>query len=108
MSNFTSVVRPEGNIDVTNSETFRQEMCDVLSKDVSTVLINCEAITFMDSSGLSAMVMSLKLAKELGVRLALCSVSEQAGMLFQLTGMDQVFEIFEDQAAFEAAVAQPA
>lgn len=96
-----TVIRPEGSVDVTSSEALRQAIIDAMNQANGILLVDCQDVTFMDSSGLSALVMALKLAKESSVRFALCSVGEQAAMLFSLTGMDQVFEMFEDQAAFE-------
>lgn len=108
MSNSNIVIQPESSLDVTTSEALRREIVDTIDQAPETILVDCQAITFMDSSGLSALVMALKTSKEKGIRFALCSVGEQANMLFQLTGMDQVFDMFEDRAAFEATMAQPA
>lgn len=107
MSNSNIVIQPESNLDVTTSEALRREIVDTLGRDPETILVDCQAITFMDSSGLSALVMALKLSREKGIRFALCAVGDQANMLFQLTGMDQVFDMFEDRAAFEATIEQP-
>lgn len=106
MSELNVVIQPEQSLDITTSESLRIKITDTLQRNVDSILIDCQHVTFMDSSGLSAMVMALKHAKEANVRLALCAVGEQAGMLFSLTGMDQIFEIFEDRAAFEKTIAQ--
>jgi len=108
MSNSNVVIRTEDRLDVNSSEDLRREIMDALDKAPKTILVDCQDVTFMDSSGLSAMVMALKLSREANIRLALCSVGEQAGLLFELTGMDKVFDIFEDRAAFEKTIEQPA
>jgi len=108
MSNPNVVIRTEDRLDVNSSEDLRREIMDALDKAPKTILVDCQDVTFMDSSGLSAMVMALKLSREANIRLALCSVGEQAGLLFELTGMDKVFDIFEDRAAFEKTIEQPA
>ena len=48
--------------------------------------------------------MALKSVKSVGGRLFLCSVGDQARMLFELTGVDRVFEVFPDQAALHHAL----
>ena len=108
MTDSNIVIQPESSLDVNTSESLRKEIADAIDRNPDTVLIDCQAITFMDSSGLSALVMALKLSKEKGIRFALCSVGEQAKMLFQLTGMDRIFDMFDNRAAFESTVAQPA
>jgi len=50
-----------------------------------------------------ALVSALKLAQKLGRRFSLCSVSPSLKIIFELTQVDKVFEIFEGKAAFEAA-----
>lgn len=107
MSNLNVVIRPESSLDVNSSEDLRREVVNAIDKAPKTILLDCQDVTFMDSSGLSAIVMAFKLSREADVRLALCSVGEQAGLLFELTGMDKVFDIFEDRAAFEKTIEQP-
>jgi anti-anti-sigma factor len=100
-SNQNIIIRPVGSLDISNSDTLRQAVTEAISQGAQSLLINCQEISFLDGSGLSVMVMALKKAKEANIRLALCSVGEQALLLFELTGMNRVFDIFENQAAFE-------
>jgi anti-sigma B factor antagonist len=98
------IIQTAGSVDIINSETLRQEVIKAIEQGTQHLLIDCQNLTFLDSSGLSVMVMALKRAREANIRMALCAVGEQAMLLFQLTGMTKVFEIFEDRAAFEQAV----
>ena len=50
-----------------------------------------------------ALVSGLKLAQHLERRFGICSVSPSVQIVFELTQLDQVFEIYESAAAFEAA-----
>ena len=52
-----------------------------------------------------ALVSGLQLAQHLDRRFGICSVSPSIRIVFELTQLDQVFEIFESTAAFEAAIA---
>ena len=108
MSSSVTVIQPEGSLDVNSSEALRRDIVNALDRGTSAILLDCQNITFMDSSGLSAIVMALKLSRELQIPFSLCSVGDQANILFSLTGMDQVFDIYKDRAAFEQTVAQPA
>jgi len=58
----------------------------------------------MDSSGLGALVQSLKMTREVNVKLLLCSFNDQIKMLFELTGMDRVFEIFHGREELEQKI----
>lgn len=106
MKTLNVVIQPESRLDVNSSENLRREIVDTIARGPETILLDCQSITFMDSSGLSTLVMALKLSREADIRFSLCSVGEQSEMLLRLTGMDQVFEIFEDRTAFEKTISQ--
>ncbi|MEM9244689.1 MAG: STAS domain-containing protein [Cyanobacteria bacterium P01_F01_bin.153] len=105
MSDKVKVVSHSGILDGTQATMFRQRVMDALDGGAKTVLIDFKDVTFMDSSGLGALVLSLKSVRAANCRLVLCSVNEQVKMLLELTSMDRVFEIFESQEAFEKEVA---
>ncbi|MEL6788005.1 MAG: STAS domain-containing protein, partial [Cyanobacteria bacterium J06607_15] len=67
---------------------------------VQTILVDFHRVTFMDSSGLGALVKALKTVNAADVKFFLCSVNEQISMLFELTSMDNYFTILSDRAEF--------
>jgi len=105
MSAVVKVVRPSGILDGTKAGQFRQEITKLVESNVDIVLIDFADVTFMDSSGLGALVLALKTVRAAGGKLFICSVNDQIRMLFELTSMDRVFEIYETREAFETAVA---
>lgn len=64
------------------------------------MLVDFKDVTFMDSSGLGALVLAFKTLRAADTKLVLCSINEQVRILFELTNMDKVFEIFPSQDAF--------
>jgi len=108
MSPVVKVVQPSGILDGTKAGQFRQEISDLVQSNADIVLIDFQDVTFMDSSGLGALVLALKTVRAAGGKLFVCSVNEQIKMLFELTSMDRVFEIFPTREAFEAAVSSNA
>ncbi len=98
------VIEPSGILDGTQVATFRQQVDVALEKAAKVLLIDLKDITFVDSSGLGVLVACLKNARSVGCQMYICSINDQIRMLFELTSMDRVFEIFDDRAAFEAAV----
>lgn len=94
------VVQPSGILDSTNGNQLRRDVSDAIASGAETVLIDCQDLVFMDSSGLSALVMILKAVREAGVKLSLCSINDQLRMLFELTSMESVFEVFPNQDEF--------
>ena len=55
----------------------------------------------MNSSGIGALVATLKAVRATQAEMYLCSLGEQLQMIFQLTKMDKVFKIFTNRDEFE-------
>jgi anti-sigma B factor antagonist len=100
MNPVIKVVQPSGIVDGTKAIEFRQEISNSIDKKPDILLIDFKDVTFMDSSGLGALVLSLKTVRTAGIRLVLCSINDQIKMLFELTSMDRVFEIFPNREEF--------
>jgi anti-sigma B factor antagonist len=72
-----------------------------LETGCETLLIDFREVMFMDSTGLGTLITALKLVQKAEGRLALCSLGGQARMLFEMAGMESVFEIFDSPVDFE-------
>ena len=60
-------------------------------------------VSFIDSSGLAALVSGLKAVRSAGGWLKLAAVSDQPRQVFKLTMLERVFEFYPSvQAALEA------
>ncbi|MFQ4145771.1 STAS domain-containing protein [Chlorogloeopsis sp. ULAP02] len=97
------IVKPSGILDSTKSQEFREKIAETLESGAKVVLVNLEDVTFMDSSGLGALVLAFKTLRAVESKLVVCSMNEQVRILFELTGMDKVFEIFTNQDEFKSA-----
>jgi anti-anti-sigma factor len=94
------VIQLSGNLNAHNSHELRESVLETLESGTKIVLVDCEKVTFIDSSGLGALVLAFKSFREVGTRMVICSINEQVRILFELTSMDKVFEIFPNQDAF--------
>lgn len=98
------VVRPSGILDATQANQFRREVSYRLEKKPEILLINLQNVTFIDSSGLGALVSALKMVRMAGAKLFICSINDQVRMLFELTSMDRVFKVYPDEETFNKEV----
>ena len=103
MSSNVQVIEPAGILDSTKAEEFLASVEALLDEGVEVILVDLKDITFIDSSGLGTLVVLLKKARSLNRSFCLCSMNDQVRMLFELTSMDRVFEIYENRQAFEDA-----
>jgi anti-anti-sigma factor len=94
------VIKLNGNLNATTSQEFRQNIADILEIGAKIVLVDFKDVTFMDSSGLGALVLAFKTLRAAETKLVICSINEQVRILLELTNMDRVFEIFPSQDAF--------
>ena len=104
MTDPVKIVQPSGILDGTKATSFREEINQLVEDKTNKILIDFSNATFMDSSGLGALVLSLKKVREAGGELFICSINDQIKMLFELTSMDRVFKIFDTREAFEQTV----
>lgn len=104
MSSIVKIVQPSGILDGISVNQLRREISDLVEKGADIVLVDFQDVTFMNSSGLGALVSTLKVVRSAGAELFICSLSDQLKMIFQLTKMDRVFKTFANQDEFEKTV----
>ena len=98
------VMEPQGILDSIHSNRLRREVVNFIQAGVQHILIDCSAITFIDSSGLSALIMIMRATKQVNGKFAICGVNDQIKVLLDLTSMQKVLTIVPDQTVFMAEV----
>ncbi|MDA0266420.1 MAG: STAS domain-containing protein [Cyanobacteria bacterium] len=106
MDSRVKIIEPVGILDSTQADSFRQQVDDALADGAEKLLIDLTHISFVDSSGLGALVMVLKKVRAAQKEMFVCSINDQVRMLFELTSMDRVFEVLPDRSAFTAKYAE--
>jgi anti-anti-sigma factor len=104
MNQQVKVVKLKGIINNANSQELRDNITLLQESGTEIVLVDCQDVTFMDSSALGSLVLAFKTLRAAGTKLVLCSINEQVRILFELTGMDKVIEIFPSQDEFRQVV----
>jgi len=84
----------EGRLDVSSREDVKDQLHHLLASNTSIIVANLEHVPFIDSSGLSALVSGLRIAREQNKDIVLVGLNKQAQMVFNLTMMDRVFSIY--------------
>lgn len=91
------VVQPmEKRIDASVSTEFKGRMVDWINAGSRKIILDLSYVDFIDSSGLGAIVSSLKTIGNDG-DLVICGIKETVMGLFRLTRMNRVFQIFPSQ-----------
>ncbi|BAZ44252.1 anti-sigma-factor antagonist [Chondrocystis sp. NIES-4102] len=97
--------RPEGFVSAANASEFLESLSTEVKSSVdSALLVDMEAVEFMDSAGLMALIKAFRLSESLGRRFGICSLAPSVRIMFELTQLDKAFEIFENKDAFQAEI----
>lgn len=96
------VLVPEGRLDITTAWQFRLKLQECISKLSRHVVVNLGQVNFIDSSGLTSLVAGMRDANKVKGSFRICNVHPEAKLVFEVTMMDSVFEIFDtEQDALE-------
>ena len=91
------VLKPTDRLDITTAWQFRLKLQECISKLSRHVVVNLSQVNFIDSSGLTSLVAGMRDADKLKGSFRICNVHTEAKLVFEVTMMDTVFEIFETE-----------
>ena len=97
------IVQPSGLLDKTKVEQFQRQIVDVVDEGASIVLVDFQDVSFMDSSGLGALLTALKTVRAANGQLAVCSINHQIRILFEIACVDTVIPVFPSREDFNMA-----
>lgn len=101
------LIQPQGRLDVEGGKSLEKQMAGLVPQKHELWVFDLAKVDFMDSSGLVALIAGLKVARKSSCRLVLCNVQAPVRLVFELTQLDSVFEIFESYDAVLTTVNTP-
>jgi anti-anti-sigma factor len=104
MSSHIEVIPLSGILDSVSGNELRRLVDEAIQSGHRTILMDCSAVEFMDSSGLGALVMALKQTRSAGGRFALFGLNDQIKMLLKLTDMTSTFEIVANRTMMKSVL----
>ncbi len=88
----TSLLSVEGDLDLASAPSLKWALADVQSAERRHVVVDLSRVGFIDSTALGVLVGAQR-ALDPGVRLAIACSEENVLRIFELTGLDGMFEI---------------
>ncbi|SPF43832.1 Anti-sigma factor antagonist [Candidatus Sulfopaludibacter sp. SbA4] len=88
-------------------DSLRDKLFDAFEHGHRLLLLNCEGLTYVDSGGLGELVSAYAAMVRRGGALKLLRPSKRLAELLQLTRLDALFEIEDDEAAALAGFRAP-
>lgn len=93
-----NVLELSGSFDAYNAPAIRQWFEKAVTRKPACIIINLKEVSFLDSTGLSILVQALKRAREWEGDVRLCCLQQPVRIIFELTRLDRVFEIYNDES----------
>jgi len=93
-----TIVDLRGKIDFGDgSKRLREILSELVTHGTKNVLLNMKEVDFVDSSGIGEMVRGHVQLAKIGGQLKLVNLSKHVRMLLQVTSLNKIFEIFDDE-----------
>jgi anti-sigma B factor antagonist len=98
------VISLGGEVDLYTAPEFKQQLLEVVAQGAKQVIVDLSATTFIDSTTLGVLVGGVKRLRANDGQLSLVCSDRNITKIFEITGLDRVFAIYETR---EAAVSAP-
>jgi len=95
--NTVTVLTPAGRLDITTAWQFRMKLQECIAKLNIHIVVSLGQVNFIDSSGLTSLVAGMRDADKVKGSFCICNVHPEAKLVFEVTMMDTLFEIFETE-----------
>src|SRR5215470_5848952 len=93
-----------GDIDLAHSPAVRKALLqEIKEKKTPKVYLNLAKVRYIDSSGIASLVEGLKASRDLGSRLVLYGLSKSVREVMELSRLQKIFEIHENEAQATAS-----
>src|SRR5262245_22786275 len=107
LSSDTFVISPSGEVDLYSAPEFKQQLLDVIGQGGKEVVVDFTNTTFIDSTTLGVLVGGVKRLRTNHGRLSLVCSDRNITKIFEITGLDRVFEIHETRDEAISALGVP-
>ncbi len=100
------IICVRGEIHVSTAPQFSQRLASAIDSGKTAMVLDMSGVEFIDSTGLSVLLNGLRLVTQMHGRMALVCANPTVLRLFQITNLDDTFDIFDDRAKAVAHVLQ--
>lgn len=95
----TAAIKLVGRLDANAAERFKSNLKALTTGGLTDLVIDMEAVSFIDSSGSSALVSGFEAVRNRGGSLVLANVGPQLKVALEMTHLNRIFPICNDVAS---------
>lgn len=96
-NNGVSILDINGEIDLYNAPEIKEIINSLIAEQKTNVIINLEKVSYIDSSGIGALISSLSNLKKYQGGLKIINVFASVRKVFELTKLTSFFEIYDSE-----------
>ncbi len=100
------VIDVHGEIHLSTAPDFSERLAAAIDRGSMAIVIDLSGVEFIDSTGLSVLLNGLRLVTQMDGRMAIVCANPTVLRLFQITSLDETFDIFDNRAKAVAHVVQ--
>jgi anti-sigma B factor antagonist len=94
-NNGVPVLAVSGEVDVYTAPRLREKLVELVSQGKYRIVVDLEAVEFLDSTGLGVLVGGLKRIRTHNGSLSLVCTQQRILKVFDITGLNKVFAIHD-------------
>ena len=91
-----NVLPLKGEIDLHVSPIVTASLTAMIEKKPERMVIDLSDVTYIDSAGLAALIQAMQKVEAYGGKILLAGLQETVRSIFEISRLDQVFQIFPD------------
>jgi anti-sigma B factor antagonist len=96
----------DGEVDVYTAPQLRTAIMEEVDQGTKHLLINLKRVGYMDSTGLGILIGGVKRLRESGGALLLIGPTPRIARIFEITGLNTIFNVYASEEEALAARAQ--
>jgi anti-sigma B factor antagonist len=95
----SNVLALKGEIDLHVSPSVTASLDSMIEKKPERLVVDLSGVTYIDSAGLAALIQAMQRVEGYGGKFLLAGLQETVRSIFEISRLDQVFQIFSDADA---------
>ena len=95
----SNVLPLKGEIDLHVSPSITASLNAMIEKKPKRLVVDLSDVTYIDSAGLAALIQAMQKVEGYGGKFLLAGLQETVRSIFEISRLDQVFQIFADADA---------
>lgn len=86
-----------GDLDIYNNKKFKEKLADIYDELDKDIVVDCEKLEYIDSTGLGSFISLLKLTRDEDKTITVKNLKKNIKKVFRITELDKLFNIGDEE-----------